>query len=208
MKYKVGDKVRIREWEDMKEEFGIDRNGNIVAYEEWHAVDDFGLSYITNRMRRYCGKETKIERIIYYKAGYRLEIDGCVGFWPECALLPTEEPATEVPPKQIAYISGAITGIEDFRKAFEHAKELLAEKGYSAINPANLYTALPESAVYEDYMDICMALVEKADALVLIPGWEKSPGANREMGYAKGLGRKVMTLEEVCKTTNTDGTRS
>ena len=25
MKYKVGDKVRIRQWDDMKEEFGRDR---------------------------------------------------------------------------------------------------------------------------------------------------------------------------------------
>lgn len=91
MQYKVGDRVKIREWDDMKKEYGLDRNGRIVVYEEWHAIDDYGVSYITERMRRYCGKETRIERIVHYKAGYRLEIDGCVGFWPECALIPACE---------------------------------------------------------------------------------------------------------------------
>lgn len=29
---KVGDKVRVRDWEDMEEEFGLDRDGDIKAH--------------------------------------------------------------------------------------------------------------------------------------------------------------------------------
>lgn len=198
MKYKVGDKVRIREWEDMAQEYGA--CGGCIRPPKGAAI--------VSIMEEFCGRETIIKHGSDFSENYKLEIDEGRWSWPECALLPAEEPATEVPPKQIAYISGPITGIENYRKAFAHAKELLTEKGYSAINPANLYTVLPESAVYEDYMAICMLLVEKADVLVLLPGWEKSLGANREMGYAKGLGKKIIALEELCKTTNTDGTQS
>lgn len=43
MKYNVGDKVRIREWEDMAEEFGVDSSGNICN------------SFVTS-MKKYCGE--------------------------------------------------------------------------------------------------------------------------------------------------------
>lgn len=32
MKYKVGDKVKIRTWEEMKKEYGLDSSGNIFGH--------------------------------------------------------------------------------------------------------------------------------------------------------------------------------
>ena len=45
-KYKVGDKVKIRSWESMEEEFGVRRNGNI----------DLGGECFVREMKKYCGK--------------------------------------------------------------------------------------------------------------------------------------------------------
>ena len=196
MKYRVGDRVRIRDWEDMAEEHGINGSGGISPLKG---------AAIALKMKEFCGEETTIIDKMT-QGNYRLETDHGKWLWPECALLPILK---YVPPKKpIAYISGPITGAAIPLMEFSKAKVTLTENGYDAINPAKLNSVLHQEAGYEDYMDICLVLVEKSDILVLLPGWERSPGANREMGYAKGLGKKVMTLEEACKTTNTDSTPS
>ena len=52
MKFKVGDKVKIKSWQEMKEEFGLDCNGNI----------DCNLCF-TDSMKKYCGKTATISGI-------------------------------------------------------------------------------------------------------------------------------------------------
>lgn len=52
MKYKVGDKVIIRSWDDMKKQFGVDAAGDIKSK----------CCFVTY-MRKYCGKEMTISRI-------------------------------------------------------------------------------------------------------------------------------------------------
>lgn len=49
MKYKVGDKVIIREWDDMEREFGLDFGGDIKA-----------KCCFVRPMRKYCGKKMTI----------------------------------------------------------------------------------------------------------------------------------------------------
>lgn len=48
MELKVGDKVIIKSWESMEQEYGLDRDGDINC-----------LGIFTRFMKRYCG--TKIE---------------------------------------------------------------------------------------------------------------------------------------------------
>lgn len=54
-KFKVGDRVRIRQWDDMAAEFGVDENGSIRA----------GGSYdYTPDMKPFCGKLATIDSLL------------------------------------------------------------------------------------------------------------------------------------------------
>ena len=88
----------------------------------------------------------------------------------------------------IVYISGPMTGIEDFnRPAFNALAAELRAAGHVVLNPADL----PDGLSYAAYMDIDMAMVRAADVLVMLDGWEKSKGAAAEANYAYALGKRI-----------------
>ena len=51
MKYKVGDKVKIRKWDDMVSEFDVDASGDI----------ELPGIFFTNEMKKFCGKIVTIQ---------------------------------------------------------------------------------------------------------------------------------------------------
>lgn len=93
------------------------------------------------------------------------------------------------------YISGPISGISDYMSRFAEAEKELVGKGYSVINPAKVGNVLPEDMTYEEILEIDIHLLEYADAIYLLRGWQSSRGANREYGYALGAGKDIMTQE-------------
>lgn len=95
--------------------------------------------------------------------------------------------------KSRVYISGPITGCEDFEKKFIKAEEDLKKKGYDIVNPAYLAKVMP-NARHEQYMNICIPLMDECNAIYLLEGWEWSHGASIEYGYA--LGRDMMVFRE------------
>lgn len=98
----------------------------------------------------------------------------------------------------IGYLSGPITGHKNYRQQFARAAGALKEMGYVVINPAELGEALPlDQMSYEDIMKIDMALLAAADYLVQLPGWENSKGANRELGFALGTDKIIVSLEQL-----------
>lgn len=52
-KFKVGDRVRIKSWEDMEREYGLDWNGDINC----------GVSNFIQKMKHLCGRTATIEKI-------------------------------------------------------------------------------------------------------------------------------------------------
>ena len=82
------------------------------------------------------------------------------------------------------YISGAITGTDDYMEQFAKAEKKMTENGYSVVNPAKVNAQLPEDTSYEEYMKMCFCMLDMCESIFILKGWSKSCGANRELGYA------------------------
>lgn len=53
-KFNVGDKVRVKDWDELVEEFGLTEDGDI---------DNDGFIF---EMKEFCGMETVIENILFH----------------------------------------------------------------------------------------------------------------------------------------------
>lgn len=91
------------------------------------------------------------------------------------------------------YISGPISGVDNFRYRFANAQMWLEEKYKPefCINPAANNEAI-ESVDYERIMGVSLALVEVCDTIYLLRGWERSLGCRQEYGYAMAKGMRVI----------------
>ncbi|EAB2293828.1 DUF4406 domain-containing protein [Salmonella enterica] len=82
------------------------------------------------------------------------------------------------------YIAGPMSGLPNFnRDRFNEVAGLVVESGNIPLNPATLPDGLPE----RDYMAIGIAMLQCADAIYLIEGWENSAGAGAEKALADKL---------------------
>lgn len=83
------------------------------------------------------------------------------------------------------YISGAITGTDDYMARFERAERKLRERGETEIiNPAKVCASLPGTLTHEEYMKICLAMLSLCDEVYLIPPWTDSRGVRCELEFA------------------------
>ena len=84
------------------------------------------------------------------------------------------------------YISGQISNLEksDYMERFAKTEKELTEQGWSVVNPAKVNAQLPEDTRYEEYMKMCFCMLDMCEAIYMLKNWNKSCGANRELGYA------------------------
>lgn len=92
------------------------------------------------------------------------------------------------------YLSGAITGTNDYMERFKAAEEKLTLDGHTVFNPAAVNSMMPTETTYEEYMRVSFTLLDMCDVIYMMRGWQDSKGANREYGYA--LGKDMTILEE------------
>ena len=95
----------------------------------------------------------------------------------------------------VVYLAGKMTGEPDLgREHFNQVENWLRAGGeVIALNPAILPVGMWEGS----YVPICMAMLEQSDAIVMLRGWEDSPGARLEKQYAE-YQNKIVFYEDEC----------
>jgi hypothetical protein len=81
------------------------------------------------------------------------------------------------------YISGAITGTNDYPLRFASAEQKLEQMGHEVINPAKMNSVLPV-LTHAEYMKLDFTLMSLCDAVCLLPNSEESKGVAMELEYA------------------------
>lgn len=99
--------------------------------------------------------------------------------------------------KKAIYLAGPMTGIEDFNyPAFHSAAAKLRARGYPVINPAEAFGGATDLS-FDTYMRYDLTcLLRDCDTIVVLEGWEKSPGAVLEVSVASALGYGILKLVE------------
>ena len=84
------------------------------------------------------------------------------------------------------YLSGKITGNENYKEDFAAARAKLENSGYDVCDPAGF--DLPEDVSWADAMKYDIREMVRCDGVALLPSWEESKGACIEARLAKDLG--------------------
>lgn len=110
------------------------------------------------------------------------------------------------------YIAGPMRGIPYYNfDSFDQAAAMLRERGWDVFSPADADRAkgFDPSGLPPDHdwskpmkgMDLNAVILEDVsellacDAIWLLPGWERSPGAVSEASVARWAGKRIMSLE-------------
>ena len=90
------------------------------------------------------------------------------------------------------YIAGKINGDPKYKDKFLCAEYGLDKQlGHTVLNPADL----PEGMAPADYMRICFAMMDSADAVAFLPDYTDSKGAMLEHAWCEYVGKKIIYLE-------------
>lgn len=94
--------------------------------------------------------------------------------------------------KQKLYISGPMTGVVEHNfPAFRKYAKIWEEKGYEVIDPSRNFEGRT-GLKYEEYFREDVKQILEVDGLAMIPGWQKSKGANTEYQLARRLNLFVL----------------
>ena len=92
------------------------------------------------------------------------------------------------------YISGQIKGIRNYKERFDAAERAAKSYGWVVLNQAKL----PKGLNNDRYLPICLQMLDAADAVLLLDGWEQSEGATIEKLFADYQGKKIYKQAYFC----------
>ena len=103
------------------------------------------------------------------------------------------------------YLAGPMRGIPKFNfPAFEFAANILRNEGHEVFSPAEKGEEVELKATPEVQNHILFRrkvfkldtewICQHAEAVALLPGWDKSPGARAERALAEAIGINVIIL--------------
>lgn len=89
------------------------------------------------------------------------------------------------------YLSGKVTGTEDYTERFATEEEFLRKQGHSVVNPVKVNAMLPSDTTYDDYMAMSLCMLRTCQAIYMLSGYKDSPGAMTELAEAEKLNMPI-----------------
>jgi len=86
------------------------------------------------------------------------------------------------------YISGKITGVENFAEIFASKEQELTKQGHNVFNPAKH----PDMFSWQQFMELDLKALSFCDSIYMMKGWETSRGAKLELEEAMKLGLEII----------------
>jgi hypothetical protein len=111
--------------------------------------------------------------------------------------------------KQTLYIAGPMTGLPHHNfPLFFKAERMLKKLGYKVVNPARMDVEAGELTVQGEVRkqvsartiarrDV-LAILDKCDGIVLLPGWKHSKGARTERALAEWMNMSIFSYKTLC----------
>ena len=100
------------------------------------------------------------------------------------------------------YLAGPMRGYDGFNyPLFERTAQNLRSLGLFVVNPTEVSALMgtpdeidADKAMLERLFEADIALLKTCDAIALLPGWERSAGAKRELSAAIEAGLDIVRL--------------
>ena len=103
------------------------------------------------------------------------------------------------------YLSGAMRGIPESNfPEFNRVAKILRQFGHDVLNPAESSISEREHMTRHDFLRHDIQLILCVDAVVVMPGWQTSPGARFEVAEAWQIGIPVYLFRDHYKGFNLD----
>ena len=98
--------------------------------------------------------------------------------------------------RKVIYIAGAVGGPPQNLVDLKAAEEEVEARGFTALSP----TCLPQGMSEKQYGQICTAMIQSADAVLMLNNWPSDKGATFAKRYCEYVGKLCSTRLDLVAT--------